>query len=324
MTGLRETLDAFQVTDQRLRRTCIYVTGSIGRGEATEHSDLDIFLLDLGDPKAAPSEPGRALGRIEQVLVKADVIRAAEQAGFQPFSGDGAWLSVHTADEMLALLGSRQDDARNLFTARLLLLLEGIPLLNEPVYHEATTRIVGAYWRDYPANPDEFVPIMLVNDVMRFWKTLTLNYEAKRNAGCPDDEDPGAWRAKRRLDAFKLGFSRLWICHSALAYLVWLGAQGPVTQAQASRMFALSPSERLEQLAQLQPDTAALVADILNQYSWFLDITDHAKDHLLTWISDRDERHAARTRNRAFGASMYDLIARLNGPEGPLLRFLVV
>lgn len=325
LTTLREAFDANGVTKTALRRTCVYATGSVGRGETGEHSDLDIFLLDLGDdPKRSRAKRRHRLGNIDQTLIKADIVRAAREAGFEDFSGDGEWLTVHSAADMLALLGSRRDDYSNLFTARLLLLLEGTPIVNDDVFDQALAQIVGTYWRDYPANTAEFRPVMLANDLVRFWKTLTLNYEAERNLVPPRPRDRAVWEAKRRLAVFKLGYSRLWICHSAIAYLVWLSARGPVSPEDATAMFRLSPSERFERLATAGRGTAPLVQNILDGYAWFLSVSDHPKDQMLEWISDHDTRHDARDRNDAFGNAVHSLINKLNGRDGPLLRYLVV
>ena len=325
LTMLRATFEAHGVTDAALRRTCVYATGSVGRGEASEHSDLDIFMLDLGtDPKKAGARRNHRLGRIEQTLVKADIIRATRAAKFPEFSGDGAWLTVHSATEMLAKLGTPNDDSDNLFTARLLLLLEGAPLVNDSVYDDALAQIVATYWRDYDDHRDTFRPVMLANDLVRFWKTLTLNYEADRNNPPTKQRELDEWRSKRWLDVFKLGYSRLWICHSAIAYLVWLTAQGPVSPDDAIAMFRMSPSERFEQLGTHAKGAAPLVREILDGYAWFLDATDAPKDAMLAWISDGTARRGARDRNDAFGQAVYALIKRLNGPGGPLLRYVVV
>ncbi len=107
-------------------------------------------------------------------------------------------------------------------------------------------------------------------------------------------------------------------------FLLDLGAQRPPVAADdALAMFALSPSERLEHLAAVEADAVPLISTALEHYAWFLDKTDHPKDDLVRWISERDDRHAARQRNRAFGTTMYDLISLLNR-DGPLLRYLVV
>src|SRR5262249_13348291 len=62
-------------------KACAYITGSVARGEATSHSDLDVFIVSKGTRE----EP--LLKRLDEILVKADLIQATEKLGFPPFSG---------------------------------------------------------------------------------------------------------------------------------------------------------------------------------------------------------------------------------------------
>ena len=88
----------------------IYTTGSYGRGESAESSDIDLFMVDV-------AEPAGRLGNIDQTLLRADLIRACRTLEFPEFSGDGRYLVVHPFDNMLDALGGQQDDAANFFTA---------------------------------------------------------------------------------------------------------------------------------------------------------------------------------------------------------------
>jgi len=69
---------------------CVYMTGSFGRGEASTHSDLDLFIVGQGTTEAP------ALSRLNQILVKADLIEANKELGLPEFSGDGEYLAHHT------------------------------------------------------------------------------------------------------------------------------------------------------------------------------------------------------------------------------------
>ena len=106
-------------------RACVYITGSFSRGEATIHSDLDLFIAGKGTRR----EP--ALGRLTEILIKAELIEAVRTLHIPDFSGDGEYLVHYTVGELVDTLGKREDDASNTFTARLLLLLESNPLLGE-------------------------------------------------------------------------------------------------------------------------------------------------------------------------------------------------
>ena len=100
---------------------------------------------------------------------------------FPKFTNDGKYLEILFADEMLSSLGGRQDDHMNYFTSRMLLLLESHPVLNKDAYYSITKKVIRSYFRDFDYYPDTFRPTFLINDIIRFWKTLCLNYEYDRN-----------------------------------------------------------------------------------------------------------------------------------------------
>ncbi len=139
---------ALQTTEHRcLDKACVYAIGSFGRGEASRFSDLDLFIV--GAPTTAKAgKEDRALSRLDEICVKADLIQATRTLAFPEFSGDGEYLEHYTVGRLISTLGKPDDDSSNTFTARLLLLLESQPLIGESVYHRVTSEVVKAYWRD--------------------------------------------------------------------------------------------------------------------------------------------------------------------------------
>jgi predicted nucleotidyltransferase len=206
LNALRSCLSAAAIL--AAEKACVYVTGSFGRGEASPHSDLDLFIVGRGTKK----EP--AFSRLDQICLKADLIAATRDQGFPPFSGDGQYLEHYTIEELTSRLGLPHDDSKNTLTARLLLLLESRPLIGHEIYDEAIDLVVAKYWRDYEDHRDDFMPAFLANDILRLWRTFCLNYEARTL------QDPPEKKAKRRLKNYKLKHSRLLTCFSALAYLL--------------------------------------------------------------------------------------------------------
>ena len=91
-------------------RTTVYVTGSGGRGEMSEASDLDLFLVTETEKPSALYAP----------ILQSAIIRATRECGIVDPSADGVFLEMHTANDFVSLLGSQEDDARNKFTARML------------------------------------------------------------------------------------------------------------------------------------------------------------------------------------------------------------
>src|SRR5262245_53111973 len=118
-------------------KACVYATGSFGRGEASAHSDLDLFIL--GKNNAAGES---LLKRLDEICIKADLIEATRKLGIQEFSGDGRYLTYYSVRDFTNTLGTEHDDVTNTFTARLLLILESCPLLESEVYKEVTEEVI--------------------------------------------------------------------------------------------------------------------------------------------------------------------------------------
>jgi predicted nucleotidyltransferase len=201
------TSDRTRLLRSRLRKTaklvegkaCVYATGSYGRGEAGASSDLDVFIVghvERDDGRVRLDKRDRVvrrLSRIDEILVKADLIRATQSLDFPPFDGDGEYLQHYAVSDLISTLGTPEDDALNTFTARLLLLLESTPLLGKEVHTEAIELVIDAYWGDYHDHQSHFSPAFLANDILRLWRTFCVNYEARTR------REPSEEKAKRKL-----------------------------------------------------------------------------------------------------------------------------
>jgi predicted nucleotidyltransferase len=295
---------------------CVYVTGSFGRGEASAHSDLDVFIV--GD--TAPEDSNkRRLSRLDEIQVKADLIRTCKAMDFPDFSGDGEYLAHYTIHDLTQSLGSAHDDAKNTFTARLLLLLESKPLIGTGVYDRAIKAALDAYWGDFEAHADSFIPAFLANDILRLWRTFCVNYEA-RTRRQPDRE-----KAKRKLKNYKLKHSRLLTCYSTLAYLLSAHVRsGTVTPANVAAMVARTPTERLNLIAEAHDGSVkASVSGLLTQYDAFLATTNAPETELIDRFLDRDFARAHGERAQEFGDAVHRLLL-LVGSQSRFYRMLVV
>jgi predicted nucleotidyltransferase len=292
-------------------RACVYLTGSFGRREASKHSDLDLFIIGTANPDGK-----RGLSRLDEICLKADLIRAAEDLGYPPFSRDGEFLQHHTAHELVVLLGTERDDADNTLTARLLLLLESKPLFGQDVYDQVISDVVAVYWREFERHRDDFEPGFLANDILRLWRTFCLNYEARPEKAA---QDPQAV-AKRKLKNYKLKHSRLLTCYSAIASLLAeFIDNGTVTPTAAKQMIGQTPTERIESLR--SGKTAAAAAGVLDAYEDFLAATDASEDELLAQLASSPSSFARPP--GALGDRMFDLLEVL-GDSSPFYRRLVV
>jgi predicted nucleotidyltransferase len=168
----------------------IYCAGSLGRGDTGVQSDLDLFLVT--------TRPKRQTERLTEVRLLSSAIEVNERLENVPFSNDGQFLKVYSFKEMLKVVGAPHDDTENLFTARILLLLESKCILGKKIYTQCLNRTIEHYFRD-SLGKKSFRPLFLLNDLLRYWRTLCLNYEQIRS----DQSRP--WRKKN----INLKFSRM-------------------------------------------------------------------------------------------------------------------
>jgi predicted nucleotidyltransferase len=149
----------------------VVVTGSLGRGEASHDSDADWVLLVDG-----PSNPDHALlarkisDRIREVLPR-DV------------GPTGTFGEIVVSHELVHYIAGTRDSNENL-TRRILLLSESRavsnPLVRERVIRNVLTRYV-VYDRSVQSKSGRLqtVPHFLLNDVVRYWRTIASDYASK-------------------------------------------------------------------------------------------------------------------------------------------------
>lgn len=294
-----------------MRKTCIYVVGSGGRGEMSSHSDVDVFIARVFRD---PSE-------VDAFVLRHALARALDAANRPEPSQGGEFLRMHTVESLRRNLGSPADDASNTFTARMLLLLESRALVGTAAYRELVRSVLDGYWQDVQGHRDDYQPFVLVNDIVRYWRSLLLNYVAKNLAKEHAREDTSG---ERRLRSYKLRHSRALTCFSTLAALLALTARGGVRVDDVLSLVELRPLERLARAE--GPATAAPLSTLRALYENFLRVTDAPKSELVARFSDS---HFARERadeGGAFGDALFDLLLALGhqGRARQLFRHMVV
>jgi hypothetical protein len=303
----------------------IYVTGSFGRLEARfpKGSDLDLFFLygpANGSDEARPS-------RLTWFELAGELIRIARDLEFEEFSRDGAFLQAHNVWHIGKQLGSQHEDAENGFTARLLLLLESRYVLNEDLYIRFMTDTIGFYYDDYQANRGTFRPTFLINDILRFWRTLCLNYEHKRSRKRSEqgrDDSSVAWRADSALDNLKLRFSRLSTCYSMVIALA--AEPTPVTPERVLELCLTAPTDRWaiaakHALPSAQSEAHEKHRQILDAYEYFLDLVSN-EDELKEKLASHAEREKTRQKAGDFGQVVSEFL--LSTCQGDQLRTLLI
>lgn len=266
---LKERKDLFQD-----REVAVYLAGSLGRGDAGKLSDLDLFLIT--------TKPDSERKWLEDLEILSFIIQMNECLGYGPFSNDGEYLKVYSLDKMLETLGAPQDDSENLFTARMLILLEARCVCNQPLYDEIVDKILKHYFRD-SRGKSTFRPLFLLNDLLRYWRTLCLNYELVR------DNPDRPWRKKN----VNLKFSRMLTVFGTILPLI----TKQIYDTDSAREFVeLSPNQRFaEGLDFLEDDEInEKYGAFLDDYEGFLCLKEAMEDNQEISQDQFDEiRHAA-------------------------------
>ncbi len=170
--------------------TTFVMFGSLARKEATAGSDLDWTLLVDGQSDTKHLDVTKAI----KELVEKDSKPPGPTALF------GTMTFSH---ELVHLIGGDADSNRNT-TRRILLLLESHGMSDtDPVRDRVLRNILKRYLQEdlgYHERHDwaRRVPRFLLNDIVRFWRTMTVDYANKRR-------DRGKGWALRN---FKLRLSR--------------------------------------------------------------------------------------------------------------------
>jgi predicted nucleotidyltransferase len=296
---------------QDLEKLTVFVAGSYARNEASIHSDIDLFFVYDG-LLANTQNPN-----IRSLRAFARVIEIADDLQFPAFSNDGEFLRILEAPEIKKELGGRNDDHLNYFTARMLMLLESVPVFGSNTYERILRDVVESYFRDYQHHPKDFRPIFLINDILRFWKTLCLNYENKRN----QPEENSERKIRQKIKNFKLKFSRMLTCYGTIAAIAYLPTKsGP---DEVLRVGKMSPFERLRDTSSKVPSTGSAFSSLEAEYLWFLEVTNVSEQDLIHRFHDQGFRNDAFNRAEVFGDSMYSIVCSI-AEESGYLRYLVI
>lgn len=248
--------------------TTVVVFGSLARGELTSASDADWILLIDG-----PSSPAhfRQTSHVESIL---------ERSGLARPGRTGTFGSLSSSHELIHHIGGIHDTNQNL-TRRILLLVESAPLTNDEVHRRVIKGILDRYIVYEQAVPRrrphrEAIPRFLLNDVVRYWRTMTVDYAAKRW------EQPGGKWALRNT---KLRMSRklLFVAGFLLCMKFELDPPGDSDEVLAdlehfAERFAsylmdqtrLAPIDMLAEVALLK-STEETAAQIFGSYDRFLE-----------------------------------------------------
>jgi hypothetical protein len=202
----------------------VLVLGSLARGEASGQSDLDYLVISHG--------LADDVGAARELIRRSDELCAVFD--LNPPGLTGMFGEVVAASDLVERIGLEQDT--NLTHSRRILILQESASVYRPDLHENLTKaVLERYLLNHSGGS---VPRSLLNDVVRYWRTLAVDYEAKR------------WQSRGQpwgLRYLKLVLSRKLVYAGTLVSL--LGPTEPTVE-NLYEQFALPALARLTQLSE--------------------------------------------------------------------------
>jgi hypothetical protein len=157
----------------------VVLFGSWGRRELTEQSDDDWLLLVDG-----PRREG-----LEEAVAAVHAVLGGQRAG--P-GMQGTFGVAGFGRDLVERIGLADDDNRNL-TQRMLLMLESVPVVGDDVHRRVWDQLLARYLSE--SRTDRRPPRFFLNDVMRYWRTIAVDFAGKHR---DDDTKWGLRNAKLR------------------------------------------------------------------------------------------------------------------------------
>jgi len=233
----------------------VVLMGSWGRHELTTGSDDDYLVLVRG------LAPHGGWGGEQETAAKVAEHFARDPGGFGAPGRQGVFAEVVYSGDLLRV--GLDDDTNTNLTRRMLLVLESVAACNAQVLAGVRLDVIQDYLSD--ALRDHRPPRFLLNDLVRYWRTIGVDFVAK-------DRDRGGagWglrnaklRTSRKL-LFASGLLPVLRCHALRAEQI-----APFLAEQ----FAMPPTDRVAD-AFLSYDAIAHGADALGAYDAFLALID--------------------------------------------------
>jgi predicted nucleotidyltransferase len=179
--GIRNQLSKLLLADEKRllsEDTNFVVFGSLARREWTAGSDLDWTYLIDGE-----SNP-------EHLPLTQRIANLLETAQFSKPGPTGIFGNMAFSHEIIHQIGGTNDTNRNM-TQRILLLLESSPLGERVAYDRVIAGILYRYLQEdtsfiTAAGRRTKIPRFLLNDIVRFWRTMAVDFASKQRERAGD------------------------------------------------------------------------------------------------------------------------------------------
>jgi hypothetical protein len=260
----------------------LILLGSIARQEATAESDCDYFILQNG---CTPDISRKILSIAHKVRT---------DLGFAPPGRQAVFGDIVIAANLYERIGLESDTNQNL-THRMLLLTESTSVFSTSTYDNVIDKILGRYCADYqpPLRKEKSsakVPRYLVNDLVRFWRTMAVDFGAKR------------WRSTEGNDSYlrliKLRTTRKILFAGPFCSLLLVPERIKLAEELPAYLRACLKKPPLAQLASIASDQSLAPRLSESSKKALKDLLE-AYDNLIGLFNERGARHVLKNPDSA-------------------------
>jgi hypothetical protein len=247
----------------------ILASGSLGRGDFTAGSDVDWNLLLDG-----PADP-------QHFTIAQDIATAVNDFAVKQVGRQGTFGGLIVSHDLVHLIGGQGDTNANL-TRRMLLLLETTSLGPSVAFDRTFRNVLKRYlvedygfWRG-TTRLRHHVPHFLLNDLTRFWRTMTVDFAYKLR----DGQGKGSvmrnlkLRMSRKI-LFAAGLLACYRCQldypdDAARDAAYSDDRRAELLVHLESVFRLPPADIIASVLIRHPHLAAAANRLFNSYSQFL------------------------------------------------------
>ncbi|MGB2861969.1 MAG: hypothetical protein WBC05_01460 [Sedimentisphaerales bacterium] len=267
--------------------TDIVLCGSIAREECSFQSDCDYYVLQNG---ASARTTRKLIETMQEIEVDFPM---GERGGQNVFGG------IVVAPNLYENIGLESDTNANM-TRRILLLSESKPVTSGETYKTAINNILERYCADYlPPNRNKSdpaqVPRYLLNDLVRYWRTMAVDFGTKR------------WRNDdSNLRLAKLRITRKILFAGPLATVLLTGREERTNDQLIDYLTKSLAAPPLAQIAKhfesMNNKSQSAMRVLLQDYDQFIGIlSGHKRDVLKCKRGDSKSREEVKGQCKAMG-----------------------
>lgn len=268
------------VDDGAERTMDVVACGSLARREYTLGSDVDYLVI----VNAMPEHPKAARELVAKV--KALIDEEANQAGATAKDPGTSGLFARATGlfDVIERIGL-QDDTNHTHTVRMEIVQESVSLLDPDLHAQILGRTIRRYLDLFPV-PQNRPPRFLLNDMLRYWRQIAIDYQAKAPLGGQE--------AKAVLRHIKLVTTRKNLFASSVLPLIAPRDDSIPWAEYLGEIYATPPLARLAMVTQSAPESVrAAVRTIFSTIDLFIRLTDDRskREHFekLAWESRKED-----------------------------------